>query len=121
MFPSTFSEGVGWAHLHHLHCLPLLWVEVGEELTCIIHNVSSSTIVFLYLPLPLVKMGGAHLNPPHCVSFYLVWRVHYAQYINKIGDGGGANLHLPAMSLQYKKKKKKSSLYNIQYTLKLSK
>ena len=94
MCPSTLFEGGGGALLYHPQCvslylgwrwalylgwkwgrgsfvsstvrLPLPWVKVGEELICIIHSVSPSTLC--------EGGGGAHLYHPQCVSLYLVWR-----------------------------------------------
>ena len=61
-FASSLYFGWGWGSFaSSTVCLPLLWVEVGVGLICIIHSVSPSTL----------GGGEAHLHHPHCASLYL--------------------------------------------------
>ena len=79
-------------------CLQLPWVEVGEGLTCIIHNVSPSTLGG--------GGGGAHLHNPQCVPLPwvevgegLICIIHNVSPTTLGGGGGSDSFTSPTMCL----------------------
>ena len=74
------------------------WVEVGEELICIVLS-----LILDDQPLPLPWLGGAHLHHPQYISQYLEWKWGWGSFASPMyvslstlnGDGGGAHLHHP--------------------------